>query len=319
MLNLKVFFKNHFDTNAISDANLRKFAETHIACIYANNTNGQYNQMLQDTQRAFDVFSNAINQEDIVFSQQQGNTIRVDDIIEQFKQYIRKKEGLVRSEYGIDSPEYQEFFPLGLTEYSQISKTNAEMLIQRVADAASNYANSLGNNFAQSLNGYLTSYRTARANQLQKIGTVSVRKTETASARTTLERQLMRNILNLAAEFLEDTSKVDSFFDQSIVRRANVQDDGSITDEVPANQIINIEQKTFAPTTTIELANTGATLLQFGLSDKSDELLSGIGIMLIPNEKRTVHIQELGDINHTFLNSKNLSTSDLGKFKVLIL
>lgn len=319
MLNLKVFFKNHFDTKAISDANLRKFAETHIACLYANNGNGQYSQMINSTEQAFQAFSNAINQEDIVFSQQQGNTIRVDDIIEQFKQYIRKKEGLVRSEYGTDSPEYQEFFPLGLTEYSQISKTNAEMLMQRVTDAASNYAGTLGNAFAQQLQSLLDSYRTARSNQLQKIGTVSVKKTETAQARTALERQLMRNILALASEFLEDTSKIDTFFDQSIVRRANVQDDGSMIGEIPANQIVNIEEKVFVPAETVEITNTGTALLQIGLSDRPDELNTGIGIMLIPNEKRTVPIQDLGDINNTFLNAKNHSASDLGKFKVLIL
>lgn len=49
MINLQIFFKNHFDTQFISDDNMRKFADNHLQRLVVNNPGGIYTPIITDT------------------------------------------------------------------------------------------------------------------------------------------------------------------------------------------------------------------------------------------------------------------------------
>ena len=134
MINIRSIFKNHFNTARVTDDNLRKFANDHVARITANNGNGTYTQMLQITTQLAADYDKAIKEEDSIFATQQGNTVKTDQIIDTFKKTISQREGTIRGEFGVNSAEYQEFFPQGLTEYSTATKGNIETLLQRLLD-----------------------------------------------------------------------------------------------------------------------------------------------------------------------------------------
>ncbi|MGL5936075.1 MAG: hypothetical protein ACRCZI_10710, partial [Cetobacterium sp.] len=68
MLNLKTFFKNHFNTSEISDNNLHKFVEDHLNRMIINNENANYTSYIKDTQILYDNFSIFIKQEDQIFA-----------------------------------------------------------------------------------------------------------------------------------------------------------------------------------------------------------------------------------------------------------
>ena len=110
MLDLRTFFKNHFDTREVSDDNLRKFVEDHLNRMISHNGNAVYTTYIQDTQVLYDKFNTFIKQEDQTFTAQQGKTLLTDKILSEFVALVSRKEGAVRSEFGKDSPEYQEFF-----------------------------------------------------------------------------------------------------------------------------------------------------------------------------------------------------------------
>ena len=84
MLDLRTFFKNHFNTKEVSDDNLRKFTEDHINRMIANNQSGLYTQYIQDTQVLYDKFNTFIKTEDQTFTAQQGRTIQTDKILSNF-------------------------------------------------------------------------------------------------------------------------------------------------------------------------------------------------------------------------------------------
>lgn len=218
MINMETFFKNHFDTKRISDENLRKFAEIHLQRLSANNGGGDFTQMITDTTNAYTSYFGSITDEDTKFAVQQGLTITVSNAVQNFKNAVSQKEGLVRATFGKDSPQYQEFFPLGVSEYSTATLQNVEMLMKRFEIASTAHQAQLGPALAAEFTGYLNAYTTARAAQLLKIGEVKDSKTTTSLQRDKVENELMKNVHLIGAMFVGDVNRCMDFFDQSFIR-----------------------------------------------------------------------------------------------------
>ena len=225
MMNMETFFKNHFNTKEISDENLRKFAEIHLQRMSAKNGGGEFTTMITDTTTAYNNYFGSISDEDTKFAVQQGLTIAVNNSMENFKKAVSQKEGLVRATFGKDAPQYQEFFPLGVTEYSKATLQNVEMLMQRFVDAATRFTVELGAALATEFQGYLTTYQTARASQLLKIGEVADSKTDTSFKRDVVENELMKNVHLIGAMYVGDINTCMDFFDQSFVRDPKESED----------------------------------------------------------------------------------------------
>ena len=118
MINLETIFKNHFNTDRISDDNIQKFAEINLQRMSANNGGGEFTQMIADTTAAYTGYFGAITDEDTKFAVQQGLTIAMNNAMKGFQDWISKKAvHQVIAAFGEDSPEYQEFFPLAMASF----------------------------------------------------------------------------------------------------------------------------------------------------------------------------------------------------------
>ena len=224
MMDLKRLFKNHFDTKEISDDNLRKFAEVHLQRLSANNGTAQFTTMITATTTAYTNYFGAITNEDTKFAIQQGLTVTMNNIVENFKNFASKKEGLVFGNYGKESPEYQEFYPNGVTEYPQANLANIEMLMTRFFAAAERHQAELGASLQSDAENFLTDFKNARTAQLGKIGEVQAQKSTTSTTRDGIENELMKNVHLIASMFIGEVDRCMDFFDQSFIR-------GSETDE----------------------------------------------------------------------------------------
>jgi hypothetical protein len=225
MMNMETFFKNHFNTKEISDENMRKFAEIHLQRLAAKNGGGEFTTMITDTTTAYTNYFGSITNEDTKFAVQQGLTIAVNNAVENFKKAVSQKEGIVRGNFGKDSREYQEFFPLGITEYSKATLQNVQMLMERFLAAANRYTVQLGGALATEFQGYLTAFTTARTSQLLKLGEVADAKTDASFKRDDVENELMKNVHLIGAMYVGDINTCMDFFDQSFVRDSSNNDD----------------------------------------------------------------------------------------------
>jgi hypothetical protein len=218
MINMETFFKNHFNTNKISDDNMKKFAEIHIQRLTANNGGGEFTTMITNTTTAFTTYFGAITDEATKFAVQQGLTVAMKNTVEAFKKGVSQKEGIIRGNFGKDSAIYQEFFPLGITEYTKATLANIELLMQRFVNAASAHAVELGIPFVTQFQDYLAFFQAARQAQLLKVGEVVDSKTDSSVMRDGLENELMKNVHLIASMFVGDINRCMDFFDQSFVR-----------------------------------------------------------------------------------------------------
>lgn len=254
MLQFESIFKNHFDTEKISDDNLKKFTEDHIQRLTANNGGGTFTAHITATTLAHTAYFGKISTEDFALAVQQGLTVTVDSIIKNFKKSVSQKEGLIRSFYDVSSPTYQEFFPHGVTEYSSATKANIEMLMARMVSACIAHNADLGDAVRDLFIEYKDTYTEARNAQLLKFGEVDSSKSGTETARNTLEVQLMKNLFFVGTTFPGDVSRCMDFFKQDIIRYdENSATDGqgrlkgTITDAANGNPLIDAQ---------IEILNT---------------------------------------------------------------
>ena len=220
MMNLRNYFRIAFSDTKISDEKLAKFTDTHIQRLAANNTDGRYSRMMEETTSAYEAYFGAITAEDTQFAVQQSYTKSMQAVFEEFKKTVSQKEGAVRSIWNTDSPVYQEFFPYGMKEYSSSTLTNVEMLMARMVNAARAHEKEIGEPFVSLFAGIRDRFTSARTAQLQKKGKVSESKDVSDRTRDRLERQLMKNLLMLAVEFMGDPDRGMDFYDQSIIYKS---------------------------------------------------------------------------------------------------
>lgn len=225
MMNLRNFFKVIFDDERISDEKLAKFTEIHIQKLAANNSNGRYTGLISETSAAYEAYFGAMKDEDTKFAIQQSHTKSMNAVFEEFKKTVSQKEGLVRSIWNVDTPTYQEFFPLGVTEYSTSTLANVEVLMNRLVAAGRAHEKDLGEAFINLFADIQTRFVAARTAQLHKKGEVSGSKDAAVKKRGELERQLMKNLLTLAIEYMGDPDRGMDFFDQSFVHKVGVKEE----------------------------------------------------------------------------------------------
>ena len=219
MLDFNILFKNHFATRLISDFNIRKFAEIHLQRLSSNNSGGEFNQFIEDTQNVFDSYFGSINDEDQNFAVQQGLTISVTKVLKEFKQFISSSEGLVRAQFGKKSAEYQEFFPNKMKEYWHLNLANAEKVMERFYNVAGKHSNVFGDSIKNLAQTLLTEFTEARSNQLKKKGEVAEKKSSTRERRKNLELQLIKNLHYIGYLYPGNINRCNDFFDQSFLRR----------------------------------------------------------------------------------------------------
>jgi len=225
MLLFEAIFKNHFNTKEISDDSFKKFVEDHIQRAIAKNSGGTYTVMITDTTNAYTTYFGNLTSEDFAFAVQQGLTITADTIIRDFQKTVSLKEGTIRGLYG-NTGIYQEFFPFGLTEYSNATKANIETLMTRMVNASTAHVADLGAPFVAIWTTFKTNYVNSRTAQLLKIGEVDNTKTMTSTTRDALEVQLLKNLFFVGFNNPGNVTACMDFFKQDIIR----YDEDSATD-----------------------------------------------------------------------------------------
>ena len=226
MQNLKTFFRNHFDTKEIGDDKLKKFTEDHLQRLISNNTSSQFDTLIADTTAAYTTYYGSISDEGARYALQQALTKAMNNTLEAFKKAIRQKEGTIKGAFGKDSPAYQEFFPFGVTEYTEANLADIERLMDQFLTAINAHTLELGIPFLTEFQNYKSAYVSARESQLLKKAEVTDLKSASAVKRDVVEIQLMNNLLTIARMYIGKEEMCNDYFDQSIIRRPqNGEDD----------------------------------------------------------------------------------------------
>lgn len=218
MIKLEVFFKVHFRTKKISDSNLREFAQEHLSALNSENPGGIYDELIAETTLKYERFRKAISDEETLIARREGSTVAKNHAMKNFQRIISQKEGLVRSAFGKNSGEYQEFFPQKVKEYLHANMGTIDIIMARFLQASIKYQLVLGVEFANLFTQLKNEFLNARSTQMELMGKVSNAKSESRDSRREMEKQLMKNLLIIASNNVGEPNKVGIYFNQRLLK-----------------------------------------------------------------------------------------------------
>ena len=228
-MNLTRFFKNPFLDKEISIGELRNFAEHHMKALSTNNPGGIYSTILALVTSKYIAYFGTISDSDVEEGVRQALTKSVDNIIRDFKAAVSQHSGAVYSKFGKDAPQVQEFFPKGLTEYSNMTKEQAPVFFKRIAEAFTKYEPELGNDLAKLFNDFRSSYDITRGDQVTQKAEVTEKSAQRQVDKESLADQLFSNLLTIANNNRNKPEALNDYFDQQLIK----EDVSSEEDETP--------------------------------------------------------------------------------------
>jgi len=154
-------------------------------------------------------------------AQQKGSTITKQDAYDDVIDFIKRKEGAVKSEFDKGSAVYTEFYPMGITEYATATVEGLKILLVRYVAAATKYKVQLGAAFLTSITDIQTAYTNARDEQVTGKSDNKTMQTILRSSRKDLTLHLTKCLLITAANTLEDENAFLSYFNFGLLEVDN--------------------------------------------------------------------------------------------------
>lgn len=229
MMNPEKFFELQFNDADFSDERFSMFAEVHASRLEGNNPGGKYTPLITPTLALSSAFKTALAEKHFLRSEREGATLTVDNVMENFKKFVLKTEQLIAYTFDKNSVVYQEFYPHGTPEYSNITKTTASDLIANMKSACQKHAASLPPAVVSQMESLASDYDTARRAQLEKSASIEGKQDESGATRAALELQLTKNLLTLALDFIGQPDKCHTYFQTSLLkayRNASLEGNG---------------------------------------------------------------------------------------------
>jgi hypothetical protein len=221
---------NPFLSTRTSNGNFSKYAAIHIERLKANisattdilfgtTITTIFNTMISQTENLFNDWKSSIDLSATEKSQKEGKTISVKQAFKDLKSFISIKHGVIADKFHKGTPIYEEFFPLGLNEYSKVSMKDADVVFKRFINALELHKDAFDANMLTEANEKFNTYTLLRQAQLQKIGRVKDEISNADEKRNALGLQLYKNLLTLLLIYADNPEKVDNYFDESIIAK----------------------------------------------------------------------------------------------------
>ena len=216
MINLKRLFKNLLDDKEISIGELTNFSSDGIERLRANNPGGIFTTILTDTEAKHQAFEDAQASLDTDEAEREGRTIDMNIVMAAFTKKVRQVEALISWTYKEKPGIYEEFYPLGLTEYNRMTVEGAEMLITRFVKAVNKHNADLPVAVVTDFNKVLKDVEDSRKEQLKEKGEVGGSADAVRTTKRELGIQWTYNVFTIAREFIDQPQKADVYINQNL-------------------------------------------------------------------------------------------------------
>lgn len=312
MRNLYSFFWNIFAQAKVGDAKFRVFCEFHLQGLINNNPGTTYDVIIALLTTAYMNYYGALEDEATKVAIREGKTVTMNKSRKLIDDFVSRQEGLVRSKWGKDSAEYQEFYPQGITGYTRATLAGYDIVIERFKNAVTAHAADFTPAFVTEANTLISNFLTMRTAQINLMTIVSGKRTVSSKSRLELEMQVMQNLLIIASNNVGHPEVMPKYFDQSIIRPASKKIHAG---NVAASSTEHILIHTFEADEMVMLSNKGNAKLFIGLC--LDKLMPvTIGVHIGAGESTSVQASNLGDIAHKYLNVTNENADTSGAYEV---
>ena len=318
MLNPIRLVNDLFEDRQLSDANLRSFTEDHLSRLAQpeNNPGSIYSALISATTTKYTNYYGKISTEASRKAIAEGTTVTRNNARKATEEKISQLQGLVKFKFGETSAIYQEFFPLGVTEYIEAREGDVGTLFDRFVTTATTHLTADYPAEVTAMTTLVTAFHNSYAARETAVAQVDATGTGKNADRKTLTLQLTTNFLTIALNNLENTDKFDDYFDPAYLPISDSPD--TFNGIIAPNTIINAVSETYlSGSSNLQLENRGSVPLVFSLSETSGTINPAISITIEPGQTQNFG-ESLPTLPRYFLNIQNQSPDQSGKWHVQV-
>jgi|GEM_PF-1391752 len=265
MIEIKRIFDNFFYPLETNESNFFSGVNDHIYKMEGNNP-ALYAAIIATTKSLRDTMVAAIQARGNESTEQQGSTILMNKAKDDFLKFIRIREGLIKSTFeGADSPQYQEFFPEGLSELSSVTLFQLENFMERMVNKATKYQVELGAQFLADCTAKRQTYLDARTAQLINKGEADGLQNAAQEAIRQMAHQLCINLHTIAMDNIGNPAEAAKYFEQAYFQRA--EQSGMYTGTNAPGQTKTVRSQGWTNSKNIRITNKGTTAFVIGFAN----------------------------------------------------
>jgi hypothetical protein len=314
-------FENFFNDRRIINRRMYDFSFDSLNRLTAANGGGDYTTLITLITPLIVTFGTEIGEVDVALTIQLGKTMTNDQAKAAFGLTMKEKQGVIASALGgFTAPEYLEFYPSGLMEYTEARKSQMPMLTSRVKVAATANSVALGAPLTTLLQSFETLWTNSRTDQEAQKGVVDDNRTERSGARVALELGMLTTVHTIAAKFPGDIDACNNFFAfRMLFPHGHKKTQTFVGDLVPdgGRGIVNA---TFTDSMVIDIHNPDDNAdIIVAIVHTKDSKPGPLAKRVKPHKSLRVKPSELGDItNDTWLVVYNASDVNDGSYLVKV-
>lgn len=200
MKTFELFFGNLFDRPRITTFRLVAFGRYTHSAISANNTDNVYSNYIDLLDQRLKDVENEMDQVDLGLAIQLSKTGTVDDIVEEFENFMSSAYIDIAYKTKSDPEVLAQFYPRGKSEYNRVRRSDAHIIMNRVHELATTHTSVLEYTLSENLKSYLAKYTAARDTQVQQITNVNMDRSERNTSRPALELMLTEVMHEIARQ-----------------------------------------------------------------------------------------------------------------------
>jgi len=310
MIELVKYFRILFLSKNISRERLKDFCESHILRLTANNPGGIFTPILTAITGLYNAYYGDLSSESMNLAVQEGKTIAMNNSRMALEKNISDNEGLISYTYRDAPGTYEEFYPLGITEYNDADLPTLETISERYLNVLTVHAADFPPAFITTYTTLRTTFVNNRAAQTTAMGNVDAERSDLAASRYDVCHQLTKNLLTIALEHLGEESKCDVYFDQSILNAAFKESERKVAADIDPGATQNVFDNITQPTLELKGINNGSEILFVGFKAAPDEPATADDKLMQPGEEYRGTAAEAGYTSvKKYLNITNPGTT----------
>ena len=302
----EAFFSNLYHASRIIDSRLQVFLRFVIVALTANNTDDAFTIVIATLTTAYTSYFGNYETKNVNIAERIGSTTGLNLVSRLFADTVRKKYSGIASVYPEGTAIYDEFFPKGMTEFSQLTRANIQTVSHRIATKTTQYKATLGGQpFADIFTELETEITSA-------IGTQNVGKSKVFSitgdviiSRIPVEDALMKAMFKVGDKFWPNQTACRSYFDFSLLIGKNNSSSVVKTGLVLAETTFLCIGEDIVANSVFTLKNKADFPVIFFAAHVVDGELVGVSVTLPAHTQRVMTFAEFGAKDMLFLYIKN--------------
>lgn len=204
---------------------------------------------------------------------------------------------------------YEEFYPLGITEYLRSSVSELATLGERYLNILTVHAADFSAPFITAYTDLYNAYVAALDENSSVRSGVDTERSDLSTSRDALALQMTKNLLTIALQYAGNESKADIYFDQSILNVAFRESEKKVTGEIDPGLTQNVFDNITKGELQLRMKNDGEGVLNIAFKADEATPATETDAAIAPGQEVTLSAAELGFTTvNKYLNITNLGT-----------